>query len=95
MLAKTLKETGFASLRSCKPLLNEITESMASDVWFDSDTMHVRLLDGREISVPLEWFPKLWDATGEQRKKWRLIGRGVGIHWDELDEDISVAALLK
>jgi hypothetical protein len=76
-------------------MITKITESMASDVWFDSDMMHVRLLDGREISVPLEWFPKLRDATGEQRKKWRLIGRGVGIHWDELDEDISVAALLK
>jgi hypothetical protein len=57
--------------------------------------MHVRLLDGREISVPLEWFPNLRDATNEQRKKWRLIGRGVGIHWGELDEDISVCALLK
>lgn len=76
-------------------LVAKITGSMASDVWFDSDMMHVRLLDGREISVPLEWFPKLRDATGEQRKKWRLIGRGVGIHWDELDEDISVTALLK
>ena len=64
-------------------------------VWFDSDMMHIRLLDGREISVPLEWFPKLRDATNEQGKKWRPIGRGVRIHWDELDEDISVAALLK
>jgi hypothetical protein len=76
-------------------LVAKITESMALDVWFDSDMMHVRLLDGREISVPLEWFPKLRDATSEQKKKWRLIGRGVGIHWDELDEDISVGALLK
>jgi hypothetical protein len=49
-------------------LVAKITESMASDVWFDSDMMHVRLLDGREISVPLEWFPKLGDATNEQRK---------------------------
>jgi hypothetical protein len=57
--------------------------------------MHVRLLDGREISVPFEWFPKLRDASIEQKKRWRLIGRGIGIHWDELDEDISVAALLK
>lgn len=71
------------------------SEAMASDVWFDSDMMHIRLLDGREISVPLEWFPKLRDATDEQRKGWRLIGKGVGIHWEDLDEDISVAALLK
>ncbi len=76
-------------------LVTKISEAMASDVWFDSDMMHVRLLDGREISVPLEWFPKLRDATSEQRKRWRLIGKGIGIHWEELDEDISVAALLK
>ncbi len=68
---------------------------MASDVWFNFDMMHVRLLDGREISMPLEWFPKLRDANSEQRNKWRLIGKGIGIHWDELDEDISVAALFK
>ena len=65
-------------------------EAMASDVWFDSIMMHIRLLDGREISVPLEWFPKLRDATEAERKKWRLIGKGIGIHWEELDEDISV-----
>ncbi len=76
-------------------LVTKISEAIASDVWFDSDMMHVRLLDGREISVPLEWFPKLRDATSEQRKRWRLIGKGIGIHWEELDEDISVAALLK
>jgi hypothetical protein len=70
------------------------TEAMASDVWFDSHLMHVRLLDGREINVPIEWFPKLRSATEEQRKKWRLIGKGVGIHWEDLDEDISIAGLL-
>lgn len=70
-------------------------EPMASDVWFDSVMMHIRLLDGREISVPLEWFPKLRDATEGERKKWQLIGKGVGIHWEELDEDISVDALLR
>ncbi len=70
-------------------------EAMASEVWFDADMMHVRLLDGREISVPLEWFPKLRKATEEQRKKWRLIGKGVGIHWEDMDEDVSVAALLR
>jgi len=69
-------------------------EAKASEVWFDANMMHVRLLDGREISVPLEWFPKLRNASEEQRKKWRLIGRGIGIHWKDLDEDISVASLL-
>lgn len=71
------------------------TEAMAAGIWFDAQMMHVRLLDGRELSVPLEWFPKLRDATAAQRKKWRLIGRGVGIHWEALDEDLSVAGLLR
>jgi len=57
--------------------------------------LHVRLSDGREIGVPLEWFPKLRDATPEQRSRWKLIGKGVGIHWPDLDEDLSVAGLLR
>ena len=69
-------------------------EAMATDVWFDADMLHVRLLDGREISVPVEWFPRLRNASDEQRKKWRLIGKGVGIHWEDIDEDVAVAALL-
>lgn len=76
-------------------LESKVSEAMATDVWFDSDMMHIRLLDGREISVPIEWFPKLRDASEEQRKKWRLIGRGIGIHWEEIDEDISISGLLK
>lgn len=68
--------------------------TMASEVWFDSHMMHVRLLDGREISVPIEWFPRLRGATEAQRKNWRLISKGVGIHWEDIDEDISVASLL-
>ena len=69
-------------------------QAMAVEVWFDKDMMHVRLLDGREISVPVEWFPRLRNASEEQRKRWRLIGKGVGIHWEDIDEDISVASLL-
>jgi len=71
------------------------SESLAADVRFDKEKMHVLLRDGREISVPLKWFPKLKTATTGQKKNWRLIGHGVGIHWPELDEDISVSALLK
>ncbi|MBM3285020.1 MAG: DUF2442 domain-containing protein [Candidatus Aminicenantes bacterium] len=71
------------------------SEIMAVDVSFDKDMMHVRLKDGREISVPLDWFPRLREATPRQRKNWRLIAKGVGIHWPDLDEDISVSALLK
>ena len=69
-------------------------QAMAAEVWFDVDMMHVRLLDGRQISVPVEWFPRLRNASEEQRKKWRLIGKGVGIHWEDIDEDIAIASLL-
>lgn len=76
-------------------LANDRVEARASEVWCDAQMLHVRLLDGRELSVPLEWFPKLRDATTAQRKRWRLIGRGIGIHWQDLDEDLSVAGLLQ
>ena len=66
----------------------------ATDVYFADKHVHVRLTDGREISAPLEWFPRLQGATDEQRQHWELIGRGVGIHWEEIDEDISVSGLL-
>ena len=66
----------------------------AANVYFDDKRIHVRLSDGREISAPLEWFPRLRHATNEQRQRWELIGHGVGIHWEEIDEDISVAGLL-
>jgi Protein of unknown function (DUF2442) len=69
--------------------------ALAVDVLFADDALRVRLADGREISVPLEWFPRLRDASPEQRSHWRLIGRGVGIHWEDLDEDLSVAGLLR
>lgn len=54
----------------------------------------VRLSDGRTVSAPLAWFPRLLHGTAEQRNNWRLIGKGVGIHWPDLDEDISVHSLL-
>jgi len=68
--------------------------ALAKDVRFDMDRLHVQLSDGREISAPLEWFPKLRNAIAEQRAHWRLIGKGIGIHWKDLDEDLSVAGLL-
>lgn len=71
------------------------TESLAVDVSFDSDMMTLRLADGRELRVPLEWFPRLRNANRKQLEKWELIGSGIGIHWKELDEDISVEGLLK
>ncbi|MEW6068284.1 MAG: DUF2442 domain-containing protein [Nitrospirota bacterium] len=66
----------------------------AEDVRVTEDTLSVDLSDGRTISVPLEWFPRLVQATAEERNNWRLIGRGYGIHWEDLDEDISVEGLL-
>lgn len=66
----------------------------ATDLEFTEDSLMVFLEDGREIIVPIEWFPKLRDATSEEKKNWRVIGNGVGIHWDSLDEDISVRGLL-
>jgi len=68
---------------------------LATGIRFDAERLHVQLSDGREISVPLEWFSSLRDATDEQRNKWRLVGKGVGIHWEDLDEDISVEGLLR
>ena len=58
------------------------------------DTLSVDLSDGRTISVPLEWFPRLLHAKTKERNNWRLIGRGHGIHWEDIDEDISVEGLL-
>ncbi len=69
--------------------------TLAETVRFGEDTLIVHLSDGREISVPLEWFPRLRDATPEQRQNWRLITRGIGIHWEDVDEDIAVATLLR
>ena len=69
-------------------------DSRAVDVDFTDDSFRVRLVDGREIVVPLEWFPTLRDASSEQRRRWRLIGQGIGIHWEDLDEDVSVEGLL-
>jgi hypothetical protein len=66
----------------------------ATGVRFTSDLMYVQLSDGRELGVPLAWFPRLLAASPEQLAGWELTGPGVGIHWETLDEDISVAGLL-
>ncbi len=66
----------------------------AEDVKVMGDTLSVDLSDGRTISVPLKWFPRLENATPKERGHWRLIGGGHGIHWEDLDEDISVEGLI-
>jgi hypothetical protein len=68
--------------------------SAATRVLVSEDTLSVELSDGRMISVPLAWYPRLVHGTADERNKWRLSGGGHGIHWSELDEDISVENLL-
>ncbi|MBI4378128.1 MAG: DUF2442 domain-containing protein [Nitrospinae bacterium] len=72
----------------------EIEVPRVEDVKVTEDTLTFDLSDGRTISVPLEWFPRLLNATPRERNNWRLIGRGHGIHWEDIDEDISVEGLL-
>ena len=66
----------------------------AVDVSFTDDELIVTLADARRVAAPLKWFPRLLRASPAQRANWRLIGRGVGIHWEDIDEDISVRSLL-
>jgi hypothetical protein len=68
--------------------------SAATNVEVTNDTLTVDLSDGRTISVPLAWYPRLVHGTPEERATWRPIGRGEGIHWPQLDEDISVEGLI-
>jgi hypothetical protein len=69
-------------------------EVRAQGVVISDDSLTVDLVDGRTISVPLPWYPRLLHGTGEERNNWRLISDGEGIHWPDLDEDVSVENLL-
>jgi len=69
--------------------------AVATDVKVSSEMLQVYLADGRIINVPLEWFPELRDASEKERDNWRLIGGGIGIHWEDIDEDLSIAGLLQ
>ena len=69
-------------------------QALAVDVSCSNEAIHVALADGREISVPLKWYPRLLDATPKDRNNWTLIGGGLGIHWEDLDEDVTVESLL-
>jgi hypothetical protein len=73
---------------------SELRGALAQQVVVTDDTLVVDLVDGRTVSVPLSWYPRLAHGTRAERTKWRLIGHGEGIHWPDLDEDISVAGLL-
>ena len=69
--------------------------AMATGVHCDEASLHVTVADGREISVPLAWFPRLLKASPEQRNHWELIGTGEGVNWPDLDEDIEVESLFR
>ena len=68
--------------------------TFAENVRVTSESLSVELSDGRNVTAPLAWFPRLQHGTAKERNNWRLIGRGEGIHWPDLDEDISVEGLV-
>ena len=72
-----------------------MANATAVNVWCDDSNLWLALADGRQLSVPLAYFPRLLRASPEQRARWRLIGDGRGVHWEDLDEDLSVAGLLR
>ena len=74
--------------------LLEMQEVLAQHVAVTEDTLIVDLADGRTISVPLAWYPRLLHSTVQERNNWRLVGKGQGIHWPDADEDISVTNIL-
>lgn len=71
------------------------SDARAKEVTFSQDEFVVLLADGRRVSVPLAWFPRLLHARPEQRRNYEILGDGAGIHWPDVDEDLSVAGLLK
>lgn len=73
----------------------ESADALAVDVSCTNHALSVVLADGRTISVPLAWFPRLLEATPKQRADWELLGGGIGIHWEAVDEDVSIASLLQ
>jgi hypothetical protein len=72
-----------------------IADTRVDDVAFVGERLVVRLRDGREVLAPLSWFPRLAAADGASRANWRKIGAGYGIHWPDIDEDLSVEGLLR
>ena len=73
---------------------NKVGERV-KDVHLTADTLSVDLIDGRTIIVPLAWYPRLYDASPEQRGNWQISGAGYGIYWPDVDEDLSIAGLLR
>ena len=76
-------------------IFNLAADERVAEVDVNDEALTVRLMDGRTISVPLVWYPRLSNATPEQRKNWQISGGGYGIHWEEIDEDLSTEGLLR
>ena len=72
-----------------------VPDERVKTVTFDQESLHVELMDGRRVSAPLAWYPRLADASPEQLSRWTVCGAGYGIHWEELDEDLSTEGLLE
>lgn len=72
-----------------------ITDERVSDVRFEADSLVVDLMDGRTISVPIAWYPRIVAATTVQRANWQTCAGGYGIHWPDIDEDLSTEGLLR
>lgn len=89
ILVENQAKSKFKFRRAYRP-----TTALAQVVRFDSEMMHVFLTDGRIISVPLIWFPLLYEATPEQREQYEIGGGGISLHWPEIDEDLSIAGLM-
>jgi hypothetical protein len=70
-------------------------DERVENVCFTEETISVDLMDGRVITVPLVWYPRLLNATPAQRSSWEICGGGYGIHWDEIDEDLSTEGMLR
>ena len=76
-------------------ILARVADERVADVRCDGESLIVDLMDGRTISVPLAWYPRLLAATPEQRARWESAGGGFGIHWPDIDEDLSTEGLLR
>lgn len=74
--------------------ISENTEARVESIHFEKDVMVVKLIDGRVISTPLAWYPRLYHGSLEERENYRLLGNGFGIHWPDLEEDVSVSGLI-
>ena len=90
---RTAVADGKSAKAGATPTSGRIPEPRAISVRIDEERLWVEADDGRQLGVPLARFPRLANATPEQRANWRMLGRGIGIHWPDVDEDISVARL--